>query len=486
MFNFDDLISLDVFKETLEQLDSSVFITNKEGNILYVNPAFEINTGYSPKEAIGQNPRFIQSGEHDKEVYRQLWKTITAGHTWKGELKNKRKDGNRFWSKVSISPVKSAGGEIKYYVAIEHDVTIEKKEKEERTRSERILNDSQSLSHTGGWYYDVANNEMFWTEELYKIFGFRKSDGLNLFAETLTAHQIEDRFKVISAFKKLLSSGKAYDLTVQITDTTGNKKWIKSKARAIQSETGVVNKIIGTIKDITKQVQAKESLISAYKERGFLLSEIHHRVKNNLAVISSLLQLQAMTQNDEKITLQLNESLHRIHSISLIHEQLYLAENFSEISLTLNIITQLEKLKDSYPTQTHIEFDINMEEVVVNINQAQPLGLLINEILSNTFKYAFQGRKEGRITIRLANSDKEVSLLIADNGIGMDEETYQNSTTIGNTLIKTLLQQLNARSSVKLQGGVSYEILFAKSSSSGSVAIHQIEKTIPTDIELTG
>lgn len=473
MIDSRSTFDLDVYKLTIEQLETSVFITNRFGEIIYVNPYFERNTGYDSDEILGQNPRILQSGEHEYEFYQRMWSTITHGETWRGELKNRRKNGTTFWAKVSISPIKDSEGIIQFYVAIEQDISEEKRLFERAVHRESLLNDIQYLSKTGGWVYNVHSAKMFWTDQMYKLHGFKDKKNVDKIPDSLACYHHEDRKKVIRAFRELLSKGISYDLTIRCTDKLGNKKWLRTRSRGIKDEAGKVVKIIGSMMDVTDEVTIKESLLSAYKERGLLLAEVHHRVKNNLALISGLLQLQSMAEFGNESGKVLDKSINRVNSIAFIYEQLYQADNFAEISLTRNIKRHVDVLSRTYDTGSKIKIDLQLQEVSLNINQGLPVGLLINEILTNSFKYAFPESKSGTVTVELTTEGNKINLFIADDGIGMTKEQYEDENSVGHSIIQTLFLQIDAKASVQIHNGVSYDIIFEKNSKSGPAAKKQ-------------
>ncbi|MDZ7756509.1 sensor histidine kinase [Rhodohalobacter sp.] len=206
-----------------------------------------------------------------------------------------------------------------------------------------------------------------------------------------------------------------------------------------------------------------------------LLSEIHHRVKNNLAVISGLMQLQVYSANNEAVTRILNSSINRIKSIALIHEQLYRSENFSDISLNENIQKQAESIGDVFlaDDSPSVVVQLDLEDISIGINQAMPVGLLVNEILINAFKHAFKGKKNGEVSVKLFEKEPFIYLIIADNGVGFEPSDI-NSGTLGSTLIQTFADQLEAKMEIDNSKGTSYSIKFERSDHKGSVVSRRI------------
>jgi two-component sensor histidine kinase len=198
------------------------------------------------------------------------------------------------------------------------------------------------------------------------------------------------------------------------------------------------------------------------KEKEILIKEIHHRVKNNLAVVSGLLTLQSGTQTDEATIMALTESQSRIQSIATIHEQLYQDELFTQIEMQ----SYLKRLtKDIGETYSHIHRNITVkvegDEVFLNVNQAVPFGILTNELVINAFKYAFEGLPEGLITLSLKKIKDEVTFKVSDNGVGLPENfSPQSNGSLGMTLVQSLALQLGAELNYWTEKGSNFSICF--------------------------
>lgn len=204
--------------------------------------------------------------------------------------------------------------------------------------------------------------------------------------------------------------------------------------------------IFGIYVDISERKQAEEKVKKSLREKEVLLAEIHHRVKNNLAVITGLLELQAFNTSSEEAIEVLKISQMRVNSIALIHEKLYQNENLSEISFEQYVKELTDVILDSMGTmQTDIDVSINVDPVNLTVNQAIPCGLILNEIITNSFKHAYPEKEKGNIEINLHRRGDEVYLSIVDDGIGIpDEIDLENPTSLGIELIRTLSEQLEA------------------------------------------
>lgn len=209
-----------------------------------------------------------------------------------------------------------------------------------------------------------------------------------------------------------------------------------------------------TYDDLTKTVISKE-------EKEVMIKEIHHRVKNNLQIISSLINIQASTVEDRSVQRMFREVQNRIVSMSLLHEQLYKAPDLAHVNVKEYLEVLLNNLFAIYADQRSIKLNLNIGVVSLGVDTLIPIGLLINEVVTNALKYAFQGRSEGVVTVDLQPLDTENGFLlnIADDGIGMHEDQFKvYSDSLGMELIRTFVNQLDGEVEVDTSNGTRYVI----------------------------
>jgi len=223
----------------------------------------------------------------------------------------------------------------------------------------------------------------------------------------------------------------------------GNQKTHLMVTQKYQQETAAV--LIGI--DITERKQAEEKIQASLREKEVLLKEIHHRVKNNLQVISSLLKMQSRSLNEPKILEMFQESQSRIHSMALIHEKLYQSEDLARINCADYIQNLTSHLYRCYQVSPRsIQLQVNVDRISLSLDAALPCGLIINELVSNALKYAFPNKGAGQIYINLNIDDRDrYTLKVGDNGIGLPPDIdWQNTRSLGLRLVRTLSQQLGA------------------------------------------
>ena len=213
-----------------------------------------------------------------------------------------------------------------------------------------------------------------------------------------------------------------------------------------------------------KEISLKNSnLQHLLDEKEWLMKEIHHRVKNNLQTVISLLNSQSAYVDNDMALSTIKSSQHRIHSMSLIHQKLYMSENISTINMPVYIKELIEYLKDSFQLRQRIRFEIKVEQLELDVVQAVPLGLIINEAVTNSIKYAFPNDQDGIISIILTATDTNQYLLsIQDNGIGIPAEFKEKTNSFGLSLIKGLSDDLEGTFSIENNNGTLLKLNFEK------------------------
>jgi len=240
--------------------------------------------------------------------------------------------------------------------------------------------------------------------------------------------------------------------------------WMEIFLNPIFNTEGEVTEISLVVHDITEKKKTEKEIVESLKEKEVLLKEIHHRVKNNLQVISSILNLQSSFVKDKQTLDILEESRNRIRSMAIIHENLYQTTNFSSINFSNYLKNLTSNLIASYQVNTgKVTLREDLSKVDLVLDQAIPCGLLVNELITNSLKYAFPNNRSGEIVIMLKEIKNNIHLSISDNGVGLPLEFEElNSETLGLQLVSTLVEQLEGEIEVENFKGVKYLITFEK------------------------
>jgi two-component sensor histidine kinase len=324
---------------------------------------------------------------------------------------------------------------------------VERNQSQEKLRkSETLLKATQQLAKIGGWEWDVETQTMFWTEEVYRIHEITeetiKPDSTAYLNQGWQCFDANDRELIQTAFQVCINEARPYDLELPITTVKGNRIWIRTTAQPILIE-GKVVKVLGSTMNISESKQSEERIKASLSEKEVLLQEIHHRVKNNMQVIASLIKLQMNQENDERVRLILTESYGRVYAMSAIHEALHQSESLTEIVLTSYLSKIAHALFQTYSVRSaDVDFVIESAVIHLSIEKANPLGLVVNELISNSLKHAFPDNRHGKIVIKINQpTSNEINLVVADDGIGFPAGLdWKNTGSLGLQLVKTLIE----------------------------------------------
>ena len=216
----------------------------------------------------------------------------------------------------------------------------------------------------------------------------------------------------------------------------------------------------GIARDITENTKATNQLKTSIKEKDILLQEIHHRVKNNMQIISSLLNLQITYLDDDEAVNLLKESQNRVRSMAIIHEKLYQSNDFTKINLTEYISSLVNGLFYSYSIKNTINSIINVDDVDLNIETAVPVGLILNELISNSLKHGFSNGS-GEIYIKLKTVEDKYEMIVGDNGIGFPNDLdFRKTESLGLQLVNNLVKQIDGEIEINTDQGTEFKITF--------------------------
>ena len=238
--------------------------------------------------------------------------------------------------------------------------------------------------------------------------------------------------------------------------------WISSTLTPIYDEEGILKKLVVVDSDITAGKKMQKQIETSLKVKDVLLKEIHHRVKNNLQIIISLLNLQTGYIKDEVTLKAVKDGQSRVRSMALVHEKFYQSDELSEIDFAEYIEKLCHFIYQSYGDKTdRVRLQISGDKIGLDMDTAMPCGLLVNEIVSNSYKYAFPNQEKGTIQIDFKKIDNKIILLIQDNGVGFPEEyDLERGESLGMQLIQALTSQLDGELVVSRENGTSFKISF--------------------------
>ena len=340
----------------------------------------------------------------------------------------------------------------------------------ERKKTEEALRESQEkfrslVETTSDWIWEVdqKGSYTYVSQRVNDLLGYAPEEVLGKTPFVLMPSDEAER--VSGLFQDIVDSGKPYFSFENVNlHKSGRLVLLETSGVPFFDAGGVIRGYRGIDRDITKRKRAEDQIKKSLKEKEVLLREIHHRVKNNLQVVSSLLNLQARAAKEKEVKVILSESRDRVNAMALIHSQLYESESLSEIHMKGFIDNLLVQMFQSYPiSDTKITPSVHIADYPLPISLAVPVGLIVNELLANAFEHAFVNRKEGKIEVSLSRSENGVlDLTVSDDGVGLpDGFNIDASETLGLRVVKILAEgQLDGNLNIISKDGTTFKIEF--------------------------
>jgi len=344
--------------------------------------------------------------------------------------------------------------------------------------SERSLSEAQRMAHIGNWDWDLVTGKIHLSDEVYRIFGRAPQDSGAVYEEFLNYVHPDDRDSVDNIFKRSLI-GERRGIDHRIILDNGEERTVHTELEVIFDQNKTPVRTRGIIQDITERKKAEEAL---EKIQDTYIKEIHHRIKNNLQVISSLLSLEAEKFSDAKMLESFRESQNRVASMALIHEELYKGNELDTLDFAVYLQKLTADLFDLYnPGNRGVSLKLDLETIPLDMDIAIPLGIIVNELVSNSLKHAFPAGKTGEIHISLCkkesfaanydipglcpscmeNYDLHYILAVEDNGKGISEEIeFPNPDSLGFQLVNLLVEQIDGYMELKRNNGTKFFIWF--------------------------
>lgn len=447
------------YRTLVENAMDGIYILGPEG-FEYVNPAFEKIFGFKAEEVYDKKFNFldfIHPEDKDmmleKEEARKKGKKNPVSYTFRAITKTQE------LKHVEVDTIPLPGEKLRI-LGILRDVT-------ERKITERALRESEEkfknlAEKSPNMIFINQNGRLVYVNKICEeIMGYKIEEFYSPNFEFLNILAPESREEAKKSFNRHLRSKDINPLEYTIITKKGKRieALVTTKLILYKGKSA----ILGIVTDISKRKRTEEQLKKALNDNNILLREIHHRVKNNMQIISSLLRLQARNIKNKKLHEAFKSCQNRIRSMALIHEKFYKSEDLARIELDRYIHDVAIHLLQTYGIdQDAIRLNMEMEVVHLDINKAVSLGLIINELLSNALRHAFPDNTKGEIHIQLRKIfDSKIELIISDNGVGIPEDIdFSNTPSLGMLLVNDLVRQIDGQIDLKREGGTSFKIAF--------------------------
>ncbi|EKQ53102.1 MAG: PAS domain S-box [Methanobacterium sp. Maddingley MBC34] len=448
---------IQMLANVVESSDDAIISKSLEGQITSWNKGAELIYGYSAEEIMGKDISILAPSQLKDEINQFIEKIKKGERILHYETLRVRKDGTKINVSLTLSPILNTSGDLVGISTIARDITQRKKTDDE------ILQAKEEWEHT----FDSVPDLIAILDTNFRVVRANKAmaNRLNVDPEEaigLTCYNVVHGLNAPPSFcpyMKLLEDGQEH--TAEVHEDRLGGDFIVSVSPLHDSDGNLIGSV-HVARDITDRKKAEDKIKKSLKEKEVLLSEIHHRVKNNMQIISSLLSLQSQYVAKAETVDVLQESQDRVKAMATIYEKLSQSNDLTKINFESYMQSLIQGLFYSHTIKEgQINPIIKIENIMLNIETAIPCGLIISELVSNILKHAFPEGREGKMCVSLKAHDNRYELKISDDGIGFPEDIdFKTTDTLGLKLVNTLVKQIDGEITLDRSHGTEYNIIF--------------------------
>lgn len=425
--------------------DYAISITDSDGRFAHWFPGAEATFGWSAQDIIGQpssvifTPEDVARGEPQAELERARRDGVAPIERW-----HLRRDGTCIFMSGSVRALHDAHGRNRGFLKVSRDVTAERRTAEALRLSEERLRIANAAAQVGTWDLNPLTGELFWDARCRALFGLSADSPVSLDTFWSALHP-DDREPTAQAMSSAMADEDTPEFAVEyrargIED--GVERWIAANGRVL-FENGRPARFIGTVLDIGLRKQSDALMRDTLAHQEILTREVSHRVKNSLQLVAGLLGLQARAARDEGVRRALTDAQTRVGTIAQVHDQLWRLNDVRQVDLA-DFLGDLGRQLQG--TSVEHRLVIDAEPIPVSTDRAIPIGLIVNELVTNAFKYAYPEGGGGLVRVTLRRQDGCLWLDVADRGIGLPDgfDPAQRRNSLGMRLITNFARQLDA------------------------------------------
>ena len=453
------LADLEQFRALLDESNDAIFLINIEsGRFADVSGSACRQLGYSRAEFITMDPANLID-----PATRAIILPLFAGQTERMNVVTSMlcKDGTRIPYEIAIRTVDFNGKA--FAVAVARDITDRQQIEDQLRHSEETYREIFDGANDGILILELdTGSTIDVNSTACSLFGLTRDEAMHTDFLRLYAGEKYTREDILGLFRDIRLTGPR--LSVQKSRTkAGRLFWAEFNMKYVKILGG--DYIMAIVRDVTGRRDAEEKIKASLREKEVMLKEIHHRVKNNLQVVSSLLNIQSRYVTAPDDAELFKEGQNRVQAMALVHEKLYQSSDLARIDFSSYLDSLMKNLFYSYALgRDNLVMQTDIQPILMSVDVAVPCGLIVNELISNSLKHAFPGGRAGEIQIRIYEADRRVVLEIADNGVGLPANyDLHTSESLGLQLVNLLVEQLDGSISLEREKGTKFTIAFSRS-----------------------
>ena len=451
------------FKDLTENSSDIIIVVNRSGVIQYASSSMKRFMGYDPEELIGHKVfKYIHKADLPRAVKDFGKAVLTKDSSVHNSFRVLHKDGSvrileGYGKSLFNNPF------INGFVMNIHDATEREKAEIALRESEKSLRDAQRIANIGNWTLDLATGDVHMSDEMFHVIGIDKNAGLDV-SQHEKYYTPESWQHFQKAVKEAQEEGKSYEIELEFASKNTEFRYAIARGEPVYDNNNKIIALKGTLQDITERKVAEEKIEKELRENRLLLSEIHHRVKNNLQTLSGLLQLQQdLIETKEDAIKAFEASQDRIMAMARAYELLLHSEHMSDVNVPEYIESIVRQLKFSYDPESRVFVEYDLENCEMEIQELSKTGLIINELVTNVFKYAFQGREQGKLWLSVKEKNDRIYFDIADDGVGLPKDIdFEGTDTLGLSLVSMMISELKGKLTYKVDNGTRFIIEIPK------------------------
>ncbi len=454
------------YRSLFMNLDAGVVVHGPDTSIIMNNPRASELLGLSDDQMKGRlaaDPRWSFIGEDHAPMPLEEYpvnRIVATGKPVQNQTVgvNRAGSGSTTWLMVNGFPVTDSRGKLSEILITYMDITEHKRTGENLKFSEEKFFKSFMTSPAALCIARLKDYKIIEINDtLIKRTGFTREEIIDKTApELFVWDNPADRQEVVKA---LLAEGKitGKEYTFRMKD----QSIVIGEYSAFIITIGGEKHILVTILDITGRKRVEEKIRALLSEKELLLREVHHRIKNNMGTMISLLSLQAGMLKEQDTVNALLEARGRIQSMSVLYDTLYQTENVRQMSIGHYLVPLVERIVSLFPISAAVTIEKQIENFALEVKTLLSLGIIVNELVTNAMKYAFAGRESGVITVSTSKKENRATLVIGDNGTGIPESIdIEHSAGFGLSLVGILMKQINGTVAIERSGGTRFVITF--------------------------
>lgn len=448
-----------VLQAVLDESVDCIVVKDHRGDFLLANRVVADLYGTTPAQMVGKHDGDFSATQEQADFFRQnvlgimakmetdiVMETSTDDTT--GEVRSYRSIKKPFIGPDGLPRI----------LVIAHDVTDLQRAQIRVSESEQRLQYVLAATGEGVWDWDLSTGRVQHNERWYSLLGLRPEDLDGTMRDFERCLLDDEKSKIFAALDACKRGDEPYFLEHAMRCRDGRVIRVLDRGAVVErGPDGAPLRMVGSFTDISEQVRAHEAVAKALQEKETLLKEVHHRVKNNLQIISSLLAMQAENVSDAQPRSLLMQSVARVHSMALVHQQLYGAIDLSHIDFGDYAKRLVSELSASLAPDA--SFTVHVAQVPVTVDLAVPLGLILNELVTNALKHGRADDGALRVHVEVQRSDDRLSLTVRDDGPGLSTDVdIDRSTSLGLRLVRSLVRQIRSKLHVERTGGSAFRL----------------------------